>query len=92
MADDQVDSPPEAPPALAWLLGQCLWSPDFSLFQLVSHLLLHALMGSLVIHVAGPVGAGKSTTLVAFCGLQFLASDTSSAILCQANHPHRWHC
>ena len=39
MADYQNDPPPEAPPALAWLLGQSLWGPDSNLFQLVSHLI-----------------------------------------------------
>ena len=84
---DTGDPPPEAPPAFAWLLGQSLWGPGSNLFQLVAHLLLHALQGSRVAHVAGPVGAGKSTTLVAFSGLQFLATASRTASLCQANHP-----
>ena len=86
-ADGPEGPLPEAPPALAWLLGNAMWGPESLVFQLVSHLLLHALHGSQVTHVAGPVGAGKSTTIVAFSGLLFLVSTACAAILCQANLP-----
>jgi hypothetical protein len=86
-ADDPNDPLPEAPPALAWLLGNAMWGPESLVFQLVVHLLLHALHGSRIAHVAGPVGAGKSTTIVAFAGVLFLVSHACAAIFCQANLP-----
>ena len=75
------------PTEAAHVLGTTLWGDNSTLWHLLVYMCGVANQGSKFVQVVGPVGSGKSLTMIAFAALQFLVSETSSAIVCSSNLP-----
>jgi hypothetical protein len=78
---------PHVPIDAAKIIAQTLWGDSATLWDLLLYLTGMAKMGAAVASVVGPVGAGKSFTIIAFAALFFAVCDGRLAVVCQANSP-----
>ena len=79
--------PYELPASVAQIVCSSLWGTTSTLWALLLYLTGGANMGMRLAAITGPVGSGKSYTLVAFASLLLTVSDATVVLLCAANSP-----
>ena len=72
---------------VAKIVCSSLWGTTSTLWALLLYLTGGANMGMRLAAITGPVGSGKSYTLVAFASLLLTVSDATVVLLCAANSP-----
>ena len=68
-------------------VAKALHSDDSPLWALLVYLSILANLGMKAGFLAGPIGCGKTFSLVSFVILDFLLGDARTCVLCQQNHP-----
>lgn len=75
-------------PTTANLLCTALWSADSPLWSMVTYMCICAHQGGIIVPIVGPVGAGKSTSILAFAVLnRCVGGRGNMCVLCASNSP-----